>query len=439
MTTPSTVDGEERGKEDDDGTQSPEPSFLPAQIDHSIVVVPTSSSPTFSSVGNPERHHDIRLIKSNQSPSVMAIPEMQGARSSAVESEMHLLPSQLRNRHESTRASWQQQYLQKQMPSKDVLDYMESSLDTINAEDGGSDVQVIPSEDPSDEDDRSSHLLDASDVVESPQGVKVTFDDHDSSNEDADLQQMTAPDSAASSSHSARGRGGDSGPLIRANSYSLFESISKKSRGIQSDVSHNWLSTASALSQALQSPKGLQLAAGESLVEERRSSDLPEIAMPTHDWVKMQTRINSLELEVQHVTRTNILLNQELDKLNYHLLRLTSEEGAGWRKEYEFLVQQVDLMHRQLQQAYSQGHGQGQGGGRSAVSSLSTRLNTAEGQQQQPEMTSQLHAEVKDLTASLRSWQAAFQQAEAKYRKKCSMCAGLLLLLLFNWSGLILV
>jgi len=34
-------------------------------------------------------------------------------------------------------------------------------------------------------------------------------------------------------------------------------------------------------------------------------------------------------------------------------------------------------------------------------------------------LTRQLHAEVKDLTASLRDWQAAFQQADGKYRKKC--------------------
>ncbi|KAG0283232.1 hypothetical protein BGZ96_012393 [Linnemannia gamsii] len=34
-------------------------------------------------------------------------------------------------------------------------------------------------------------------------------------------------------------------------------------------------------------------------------------------------------------------------------------------------------------------------------------------------MTRKLHAEVKDLTASLKSWQTAFQQADDKYRRKC--------------------
>lgn len=429
MTTPSAVDGEERGQEDDDGTRSPEPSPFPEQdFNQPIVVLPTSPSSSLppSSFGNPHHHHHMHLNKSKQSPSVMVIPEMQGSRSSAVDSEMHLLPSQLRKRHETARGLHQQP-LQEQLCPKDTLDFIDPSLDATNTKDGGSVFEAI-SEDLSDQDDRSSHLLDTATFAENPQGGKITFDDHDSSNEDADPLQMTSPETVAASSFQlAKGEGG---ALIRANSYSLFESISNKNRGMQSDQSHNWSSSSSAhsaLSQVSQPPKGLQLAAGDSLVEERWSSDLAEMVMPTRDWIKMQTRINSLEQEVQHVTRTNILLNQELDKLNNHLLRLTSEEGAGWRKEYEFLVQQVDLMHRQLQLAYSQGHGQGQaqgqrqGAGGSAVSSLS-KLNSVEGQQRQPKMTSQLHAEVKDLTASLRNWQAAFQQAEEKYRKKCGMC-----------------
>lgn len=140
------------------------------------------------------------------------------------------------------------------------------------------------------------------------------------------------------------------------------------------------------------------------------SMDFPEIVIPTRDWIKMQTRINSLETEIVHVTRTNQLLNQELDKVSGHLQRLTSENGEGWRKEYEFLVQQVDLMHRQLQIAHSQ-------------SSFEAEGNGHQGQlvRGQPEMTRKLHAEVKDLTASLKSWQTAFQQADEKYRRKCGM------------------
>ncbi|GJJ73778.1 hypothetical protein EMPS_06136 [Entomortierella parvispora] len=413
MIMPSPIEGDGRGQEDDDGIRLPEHPSSPEQEFNQPKVV----SPTVASfVENSPRHPHGNQTRFNQSPFVAATPEFQDARSSAVEPEIHLLPSQLRHRHETTKAQRQQQQLllKEQALSEDTQD--SSSLNTINVGDSGSYFQVAPSEDPTNKDDRSSHLLDTETVVESPlrhQGGKATFNDHDSSNEDTNFLQMTPPDNLASSFHCARG--GDSGALVRANSYSIFESLSNKSRGPPSDSSYDWSSTPIALSQASHFPKNIELAAGESLAEGRWSSDLPEIMMPTRDWVKMQTRINSLEQEVLHVTRTNILLNQELDKLNNHLLRLTSEEGAGWRKEYEFLVQQVDLMHRQLQLAYSQG----QGGGGSAVASLSTRPNNVEGQSQQPEMTSQLHAEVKDLTASLRSWQAAFQQAEEKYRKKC--------------------
>ncbi|KAG0084162.1 hypothetical protein BGZ92_010145 [Podila epicladia] len=178
--------------------------------------------------------------------------------------------------------------------------------------------------------------------------------------------------------------------IIRAKSYSMFESSSSGSMWGHPE------------SNVVRRGYG-----GNNIA--RDSMGLPE--MPTRDWVKMQTRINTLEQEVSHASRTNLLLNQELDKVNGHLQRLTSESGEGWRREYEFLVQQVDLMHRQLQMAYSETRSSGQQGGGTL-----TRRDSTIGR---AEMTRELHAEVKDLTASLRTWQAAFQQAEENYRRKC--------------------
>ncbi|KAF9127602.1 hypothetical protein BGW39_005767 [Mortierella sp. 14UC] len=152
--------------------------------------------------------------------------------------------------------------------------------------------------------------------------------------------------------------------------------------------------------------------------------------MPTRDWVKMQCKIQALETEVSHVSRTNTLLNQELDKVTAHLSRLLNSEmdddsqqgqggqivtgGAGpvesWRREYEFLVQQVDLMHRQLQLAQSEQHARARFGMEVVPASRSGERS---------EMTQQLYSEVKDLTASLKMWQMAFQQADEKYRRKC--------------------
>ncbi|KAF9124468.1 hypothetical protein BG015_005074 [Linnemannia schmuckeri] len=149
--------------------------------------------------------------------------------------------------------------------------------------------------------------------------------------------------------------------------------------------------------------------------------------MPTRDWVKMQCKIQALETEVSHVSRTNSLLNQELDKVTSHLSRLLNSEtdddqqqvgqsgviGArpveSWRREYEFLVQQVDLMHRQLQLAQSEQHARARFG----MEVVSARS------EDHSELTQQLYSEVKDLTASLKMWQTAFQQADEKYRRKC--------------------
>ncbi|KAF9903393.1 hypothetical protein EC991_003848 [Linnemannia zychae] len=167
---------------------------------------------------------------------------------------------------------------------------------------------------------------------------------------------------------------------------------------------------------------------GETAVSSTLRTSGPEA--PTRDWVKMQCKIQALETEVSHVSRTNTLLNQELDKVTAHLSRLLSSEteddgqqgqggqivggGAGpvesWRREYEFLVQQVDLMHRQLQLAQSEQHARARFGMEVVPLSRS---------EDRSEMTQQLYSEVRDLTASLKMWQTAFQQADEKYRRKC--------------------
>jgi len=141
--------------------------------------------------------------------------------------------------------------------------------------------------------------------------------------------------------------------------------------------------------------------------------------MPTRDWAKMQTRINTLETENTHLTRTNELVNQELDKVNGLLKRFTSQDSEGWRKEYEFLVQQVDLMHRQLQS--QKGHGSNPG-------------QVAQHQQQdESDVVNKLRDEIKDLTVSLKVWQTAFQQAEEKYRRKCGKSLYLACRRFYQW------
>ncbi|CAO3573329.1 unnamed protein product [Mortierella alpina] len=160
-------------------------------------------------------------------------------------------------------------------------------------------------------------------------------------------------------------------------------------------------------------------------------TDLGFTEMPTRDWIKMQSKIQALETEVVHVSRTNRLLNDELDKLTGILARLTAGEGGfqhldhgqklvegntsssqpAWRHEYEFLVQQVDLMHRQLQAAQSELGGRTTPQGRARVEEVEVVRST--------EVTRQLHAEVKDLTASLKMWQSALQQTDSQYRRKC--------------------
>lgn len=222
------------------------------------------------------------------------------------------------------------------------------------------------------------------DTISSPTLPGKNFEDED---HDSDSQGTESPSEVSSPSYHS------SGALIRAKSFSMFESSSDSFMGGGGRHYQPYSNRNSFMNPNYNS-----------------SMDFPEIVMPTRDWIKMQTRINSLETEIAHVTRTNQLLNRELDKVSGHLQRLTSENGEGWRKEYEFLVQQVDLMHRQLQIAHSQ-------------SSIEAGRNGHQGQlvRGRPEMTRRLHAEVKDLTASLRSWQTAFQQADEKYRRKCGM------------------
>lgn len=288
--------------------------------------------------------------------------------SSAVDADVPILPSELRKRHEKLKRQMQdekQQQLQLKVQPSATSDHSDrhAHLESIQA--------MGPHEPPS-----SKYRL-AQSPIESKGPMEQ--DGHESQNEMdySDRQDTPYPGSYHSSG------------IIRAKSYSMFESSSSGSMW-----SH---------------PERDVARRGYGGNNARNSMGLPE--MPTRDWVKMQTRINTLEQEVSHASRTNLLLNQELDKVNGHLRRLTSESGEGWRREYEFLVQQVDLMHRQLQIAYSETRSSGQKGG----GALSRRGSTIG----QAEVTRELHAEVKDLTASLRTWQAAFQQAEENYRRKC--------------------
>ncbi|KAF9428850.1 hypothetical protein BGZ94_000798 [Podila epigama] len=221
--------------------------------------------------------------------------------------------------------------------------------------------------------------------------------------------------------------------LVRAKSYSQFET-SRKSitspTAIAAVVDTTLNTTYSYPSIPATFPQPHTAAHGHQHL-------LGHSDMSTRDWVKMQSRINELEMQVSHVSRANQLLNQELDKVNSHLMRLTSNDlddhhgqggGETWRREYEFLVDQVELMHRQLQLAQSpqyqyqllmqsqqiqqhQYHNQSQ----SQSQSPSTMVPAVD----QTEISRQLHSSVRELTQSLRSWQTAFQEAEEKYRRKC--------------------
>lgn len=286
--------------------------------------------------------------------------------SSAVDSDVPILPSELRKRHEKLKQQKHDER-QQQLQPKEPSSHPSKNVDhhTFVA------TQVL---DPPSESLSSKYRAES--LIES--GHPIEQDRHDSQNE---MDYSDRHNTPFSGSYHSSG-------VIRAKSYSMFESSSSGSmwshperdvarRGYGGNIARNTM--------------GL--------------SD-----MPTRDWVKMQTKINTLEQEVLHASRTNLLLNQELDKVNGHLQRLMSESGEGWRREYEFLVQQVDLMHRQLQMAYSETRNGGQ-----HAEDTSRRGSTIG----QAEVTRELHAEAKELTASLRTWQAAFRNAEENYRRKC--------------------
>lgn len=286
--------------------------------------------------------------------------------SSAVDSDVPILPSELRKRHEKLKQQKHDEKQQRLQP-KEQPSHPSKKIDhhTLVA------TQVM---------DPPSESLSSKYRAESPIEFSrpIEQDRHDSQNE---MDHGDRHDTPFSGSYHSSG-------VIRAKSYSMFESSSSGSM---------WSHPERDIAR-----RGY----GGNIA--RNSIGLPE--MPTRDWVKMQTRISTLEQEVSHASRTNLLLNQELDKVNDHLQRLTSESGEGWRREYEFLVQQVDLMHRQLQTAYSETRNGGQ----------HTRHTSRRGSTiGQAEITRELHAEVKELTASLRTWQAAFRNAEEKYRRKC--------------------
>ncbi|KAF9378852.1 hypothetical protein CPC16_011084, partial [Podila verticillata] len=285
--------------------------------------------------------------------------------SSAVDSDVPILPSELRKRHEALKRQKHDEKQQQPQPKEQPL-HPSKKIDHHT---------FVATQDMDPPSESFASKYSAESPIESSRLLEQ--DRHDSQNE---MDHGDRHDMPFSGSYHASG-------VIRAKSYSMFESSSG------SMWSHPEQDIA-------------RRAYGGNIA--RNSMGLPE--MPTRDWVKMQTRISTLEQEVSHASRTNLLLNQELDKVSDHLQRLTSESGEGWRREYEFLVQQVDLMHRQLQVAYNEMRNGGQHTGNTS------RRGSTIGQ---AEVTRELHAEVKELTASLRTWQAAFRNAEENYRRKC--------------------
>ncbi|KAK3825689.1 MAG: hypothetical protein J3Q66DRAFT_328352 [Benniella sp.] len=306
------------------------------------------------------------------------------------EAASSMLPSQLRKRHESLRlAAREQQQEQKiskpEVKKADVNDYeeRESSIDSTIPF-----IQLSPAQSSSESGDI---LIMESTVHE------------DSGHDESEL--------LAASYHS--------GALIRTKSHSESSAVHGRS------VPHSW-GPAQSYASAMAS-----------------SHAADHVEMPTKDWIRMHSKIQELELEVSHVKRTNLLLNVELDKVNGHLARLTAngndDDAEGWRREYEFLVQQVDWMHRQLQLAQAnqqqqqqrQQHRQQQQPKQQTLPQQQEQQLTcshmadmsATGMVLRPQlevaMARELRAEVKDLTASLKLWRSAFQQAEEMYRHKC--------------------
>ncbi|KAG0228669.1 hypothetical protein BGW42_002047 [Actinomortierella wolfii] len=286
-------------------------------------------------------------------------------------------PSQLRKHHESLRLKAREEQAEKkradakkkraskvnQLPSA-------TSCDVSTPSDKKDDIEEIP--------------------IVRPQ-IFIPYDDDD--NYDKNLMSPT-------SYHA-------SGALIRAKSYSMFESSPSQHQQPYHHAMVYGNGKADIISQG-QMPS-LFPSSGTTSPFLSKQPPLPP-SMDTRDWVKMQARINSLEQQVAHVSRTNQLLNQELDKVNGHLDRLTREEGEGWRREYEFLVRQVDLMHRQLSNQYHIFCG----GEHAIPSALPAGLEKDDG----TNMTRMLQREVRDLSESLRKWQAAYKEADEQYRRK---------------------
>ncbi|KAF9318167.1 hypothetical protein BG003_011727 [Podila horticola] len=347
------------------GAGLPSPPLSP-QLDYGFVKrssATLSSLPfiTVSDADSDDSHNDVDTASLTSSPQDLTLVPSNNSPSSFTSahepedtSTTPMLPSQLRRRHESLKLQSKQQ--QSSPPPQPFL----FSTSKHYEDDYNSD-------DDNDTDTSSSHKLNTPDL-------------------------SLAPPTSSLSPQPAHS-------LVRAKSYSQFETNRKA-------IGYSPISSYTSTSPSLSS------------YHTHSAGAMSE--MSTRDWVKMQSRINELEMQISHVSRANQLLNQELDKVNGHLLRLTSDENGdcdeGWRREYEFLVQQVDLMHRQLQMAQNPQY------------QYQLLMQHQQQQRQQlpapesvdrSEVSRQLHSEVKELTESLRSWQAAFQQAEEKYRRKC--------------------
>ncbi|KAF9577828.1 hypothetical protein BGW38_006718, partial [Lunasporangiospora selenospora] len=180
---------------------------------------------------------------------------------------------------------------------------------------------------------------------------------------------------------------------------------------------------------------------------------------PASDWVPLST-VQALGAQIEYVSRTNQFLNQEVGRLNSQLEEHKQQqqqmtvvsgysteaalsppwtwatnsldkqhEGRTWQREYEFMVQQLDQMHQQLQFAQCE-HSSSSSSSSSKPSLISDSSELVGGEDSLQVVHSkdstttavavqQLNAEVKELTASLRRWQEACHRAEAQYRRKC--------------------
>ncbi|KAG0352406.1 hypothetical protein BC939DRAFT_313177 [Gamsiella multidivaricata] len=291
-----------------------------------------------------------------------------------IEELVPMLPSQLRKRHESMRIP--ARTAQTQPP---VISALES---TNQASVSTPMIQLDLVRNPRDHNSQS-------------RGISDNKDDEEDDESDTD--------SVLASYHS--------GTMIRAKSYSMFES-----NNLGSSADSSIMLTPSQRMRIIQGLMPSSAISPSSIPMDHHSE------MSAREWIQMQSKMQALELEVSHVKRTNTLLNQELDKVNANLRRLAAlasgdeDGGEGWRREYEFLVQQVDWMHRQLQQAQAEQYAERM---RLDVSEMALTGAGATPSRYQTEMTRELCTEVKDLTTSLRMWQSAFQQAEEKYRRKC--------------------